>query len=197
MQKIASNGATVSNEFTEGNAGLAIPATVVSADWLNSVQREFVNILLLLAGMVPLTPLTDTFDQIATAIKEFFLRGGRVVPIAQSIANNQASAADVTAFPTFSKLLVRAQEIHYYIRRRTDSENVHVYGTMKICFDVEANTWKVYQDETEPSGVVLSVVVDPIDLSGNTFKVQYTSDNIAGASYASEMKLSNLTQIRI
>jgi hypothetical protein len=197
MQKIASNGATAGLEFTEGNAGLAIPATVVSADWLNSVQREIVNILLLLVGMVPLTPLTDTYDQIATAIKEFFLRGGRLTPVAISIVNNQAAALDVALFPTFSKIVTRTTSFDYYIRRETSVENLAVAGRANIIFNPATSTWNVVTNETAASGVTLSVVVDPLDISGNTFKLQYTSDLISGASYASEMKISNITQIRI
>lgn len=46
MFKIASTGATVDNQFTEGNPQSGIPATVISAEWLNAVQNEIVNILI-------------------------------------------------------------------------------------------------------------------------------------------------------
>lgn len=42
MQKINSPGATPLNEFTEGNPATGTPATIVSADWLNTIQRELV-----------------------------------------------------------------------------------------------------------------------------------------------------------
>lgn len=45
MFKIDSSGATVSNTFTEGNPGLGVLPTVVSADWLNAVQGELVNVV--------------------------------------------------------------------------------------------------------------------------------------------------------
>jgi hypothetical protein len=46
MFKIDSAGATVDKQFTEGNPQSGVPATVVSADWLNAVQNEIVNILI-------------------------------------------------------------------------------------------------------------------------------------------------------
>jgi len=42
MHKINTAGATAENEFTEGNPGSGVPATVVGAAWMNSVQRELV-----------------------------------------------------------------------------------------------------------------------------------------------------------
>lgn len=45
MQKISSPGATSTNEFTEGNPSSGQPATVVSAAWTNSVQRELVALV--------------------------------------------------------------------------------------------------------------------------------------------------------
>jgi hypothetical protein len=46
MFKIDSTGSTVDNQFTEGNPQSGIPATVISAEWLNAVQNEIVNILI-------------------------------------------------------------------------------------------------------------------------------------------------------
>ena len=46
MFKIDSIGATVENQFTEGNPQNGIPATVVSAEWLNMLQAELENVLI-------------------------------------------------------------------------------------------------------------------------------------------------------
>lgn len=51
MFKIDSTG-HANNQFTEGNVGLGVPATVVSADWLNAVQGELIG-LLTAAGIAP------------------------------------------------------------------------------------------------------------------------------------------------
>lgn len=45
MHKIDGTGATQDNEFTEGNPISGVPATEVTDDWLNSVQRELLAVL--------------------------------------------------------------------------------------------------------------------------------------------------------
>jgi hypothetical protein len=45
VHKIDGAGATAENEFTKGNSAAGTPATIVTDDWLNSVQREIVNVI--------------------------------------------------------------------------------------------------------------------------------------------------------
>lgn len=45
MHKIDGYGATVANEFTEGDPAQAVPATDVTDDWLNAVQSELVGVI--------------------------------------------------------------------------------------------------------------------------------------------------------
>lgn len=52
MHRIDTPTATGDGRFTEGDPLVPIPATVVSADWLNSVQEELVSTLLA-AGIAP------------------------------------------------------------------------------------------------------------------------------------------------
>jgi len=66
MQKIAGPGATPLGEFTEGNPGTGTDATMVTAPWMNTVQRELVN-LVEAAGLV-LNPSDDTQVRQAIAI---------------------------------------------------------------------------------------------------------------------------------
>jgi len=68
MQKISdsTNTADSAGEFTEGNPVGGIPATQIKANWLNSVQRELIN-LLKRAG---LTPDVKKDDQVADAISQ-------------------------------------------------------------------------------------------------------------------------------
>lgn len=70
MQKISSPGATAQNEFTEGDPATGTPATVVSAAWLNTQQRE--GVALVEAAGLTLDPDDDT--QILQAIQ--ILGGG-------------------------------------------------------------------------------------------------------------------------
>lgn len=53
MHKIDAPSATVDNEFTEGSPSGGVPATTVSADWLNDVQEELISILSA-AGITPI-----------------------------------------------------------------------------------------------------------------------------------------------
>jgi hypothetical protein len=52
MHRIDSSTATPDGRFTEGNPTIPVPATTVTAEWLNSVQEELVAILTA-AGIVP------------------------------------------------------------------------------------------------------------------------------------------------
>lgn len=45
MYRIDSRGATGDGRFTEGNPTTGTPATVVNAEWMNSVQDELVNVV--------------------------------------------------------------------------------------------------------------------------------------------------------
>jgi hypothetical protein len=127
MHRTEQDGATLANLYTEGNPNLAIPATVVGAPEMNSLQEELCN-LLTAFGITPLVTATDTFDQVQLAIKEAITRGGRLAPIAPAIANNQATFADVTGFPNIDRTVVATVEFLYRIFRRTDSSNVMEAG---------------------------------------------------------------------
>ena len=52
MHRIDSSTATPDGRFTEGNPTIPVPATTVTADWLNGVQEELVAILAA-AGIAP------------------------------------------------------------------------------------------------------------------------------------------------
>jgi hypothetical protein len=45
MHRIDSDGATVDNQFTEGNPATGTPATQVSDDWLNDVQENICEVI--------------------------------------------------------------------------------------------------------------------------------------------------------
>lgn len=194
MQKIASNGATVTNEFTEGNAQLSVPATVVSADWLNAVQKELVTIVESL-GITLLDPNTDTGDQVYTAIKKLIQQGGQAAALSFSIPNNQASAADVTGFPQLDVTKYRSFEALITIVRRTDSsvlrQTGRLYGTWVTAAELGlANgAWVVSMATVHDSAnVEFSMAL----VSGNLHKLQFTSDNMAGASYSGNVKFSDI-----
>jgi hypothetical protein len=69
VYKIDSAGATGANEFTNGNPGTGVAATVVDATWMNMVQRELVA----LVEAVGLTPTKGDDDQVLEALRDLGL----------------------------------------------------------------------------------------------------------------------------
>lgn len=67
MQKISSSTATANGagEFTQGQPGSGIDATMITVAWLNAIQRELVN--LVVGSGQPLTPADD--GQVLKAVK--------------------------------------------------------------------------------------------------------------------------------
>jgi len=69
MYKIDGPGATVDGHFTEGDPVSAVPATVVTADFMNDVQDEILNVIRDSAVLPAITPAPDTPNQLVLAIK--------------------------------------------------------------------------------------------------------------------------------
>lgn len=70
MDRISGPGATPDNQFTEGDPAQGVPATTVTANWLNGVQEELIHILTE-AGITP-NEADDT--QIFAAMVAIFRR---------------------------------------------------------------------------------------------------------------------------
>ena len=60
MKKIGDSTSTAnaSGEWTEGNPGAGLPATLLKSDWLTTIQRELVNVVL--GGGLTLNPNDDS-----------------------------------------------------------------------------------------------------------------------------------------
>lgn len=65
MHRTDGPGATVDKKFTEGDPVGGVPATVVTAAWMNDVQEELVSIL----AAAGITPVKGTQDQVLKAIR--------------------------------------------------------------------------------------------------------------------------------
>lgn len=189
MHRIDSDGATESGLFTEGNASLSIPATVVSADIMNDMQEEIIKPI----EAVGLTLVKGDRDQLYDALLELMKRGGRPSALSQAIANNQSSAADVTPFPLILTTEIIAIEFFYHVFRRTDSESVVEAGRVYVSWDEENSEWIVTK-----SGVHGDSETDfEMTTTGEAdeFKLQYTTSNIAGASYSGTLKITDIKVI--
>lgn len=193
MHKIDSAGATVANEFTEGNVALAVPATVVSSNWLNAVQNELAT-LAVACGAALKTSGTESGDQLLTAVMELIRRGGTASPVAITPANNQVAAADVTAFPTWLSTAILGIEFYYRLRRRTDTTQYIEAGRVYITWDTDAATWRVERKFShDDAGLEFAVAATG---NPNEYKLRYTTDNLAGASYASTLSITDIKMIR-
>ncbi|WP_019209691.1 hypothetical protein [Yersinia massiliensis] len=75
MQKIGdipNTRADSNGEFTDGNVAGGVPPTILPAEWLNTIQRELINIL----AAADIEPDSDQFDQVATAVSKLITDGG-------------------------------------------------------------------------------------------------------------------------
>jgi len=190
MFRIDSEGATLDNKYTEGDPSLGVPATVVSADWLNSVQEE-------LSGFIEYNGLVlnkASTTQIQAAMLEFFLRGGRQSPITQTLINAQAVAADVVGF-TMDSATVKAKICFYDIERKTDTANKQETGILFITRDTADNIWRLSKMSVhdDDMGVTLTTVVS----AGTVSKLQYVTDNMAGGAYDGKLKITSIFEIRV
>ncbi len=192
MHRIDSDGATVNNQFTEGSAVLSIPATVVSAAIANAWQEELCTVIEG-AGITLLTSTTDTWNQLDAAIKKLIQTGGNVAALAATIANNQASLADVVNFPQLDRTIVKAVEVLYRLLRRTDSGYLLETGRLYLTWNPETTSWEVtkaaYHGDAETDFFMTLV-------AGNIWKLQYQSSDLPGASYAGTMNFTDIKEVR-
>lgn len=78
MHKINSTGATIDNEFTDGNPLTGTPATVLPASYMNTLQRELLAIL----AAAEITPNVSVDNQVLQAINSLIAGGGSAVTAA-------------------------------------------------------------------------------------------------------------------
>lgn len=189
MFRIDSEGATLDNKYTEGDPSLGVPATVVSADWLNSVQEE-------LSGFIEYNGIAlnkASTSQLQAALLEFFLRGGRQSPILQSLTNNQVVEADVAGF-TFDSATVKAKICLFDIERKTATQNVQETGLLVITRDTADLQWRVSRMSLfDDSGVTFSTALD----AGTVSKLRYVTDDLAGGGYDGKLKITSIFEIRV
>lgn len=197
MHVIDSDGATAGNLFTEGNASLSIPATVVSAAIANAWQEEIANVIREV-GIPLLTSSTDTFDQLKDAIIELAKRGGLATPISQALANNSGPLV-ITDFPTLDSTVVKTRICTFDIFRRTDTQNVKETGKLYMNYNSEAagaenEKWDVVVDSKfDDAGVTFSMVL----VAGTESELHYTTNDLAGTTYSGTLKITDIVEVRV
>ena len=97
MDRIQHPSATSSHQFTEGDPGSGVPATTVTATWLNGLQEELVH-LIEAAGIVPSASI---LTQVKAALDALYSGDTEVEALAAEVTNRQnadmALANSITA----------------------------------------------------------------------------------------------------
>lgn len=125
------------------------------------------------------------FNTLRTAILELqsLVGTGSIVPTDFTIANNQASAANVTGL-VFSSADTKSVKVTADIRRKTAtaSSEVVAHHILFLQYRDQTSTWEVASSEAkgDDSGVTLTVT--------SVGQVQYVSTSIAGSSYTGTMR---------
>ena len=91
MHKIDTPDATRDGRFTEGDPTVPVPATTVSADWLNAVQDEVLAVL----SAAGLTPAKNNNAQLLAALKKIV-----------GTVNALTATANFDLWPEFSRLIL-------------------------------------------------------------------------------------------
>jgi hypothetical protein len=106
---------------------------------------------------------------------------GTITPTSFTLANNVASAANITG-ASFDVSLIQSFELSYSIFRSTSSNEGAQTGKLTGTFKRMANTWDMANEFNGTAGIVFSIT--------NVGQIQYTSSNLAGSSYAGIIKFS-------
>lgn len=189
MFRIDSDGATVGNRFTEGDPLLSIPATVVSDEWLNSVQEEVIKTI----EEMGLTLSKPSEEQHWLALLELALRGGRKTPVTHVLANDTVGAA-VTGFPVLNKSNHLTRFSFYYLERKTDTQNVQECGILMCRYDSADDEWSQESFSLFDDGGAL-FSIDDTDTDAAVLQVD--TDDLTGTTYVGTLRLTQLFEIRV
>lgn len=182
MFRIDSTGATAQNLFTEGNPATGVPATVVSADWLNDTCQEELCGVVEDAGLT-LNKLDNT--QLLQALKILLARGGDQI---KQVVTNNSSDTDITGL-VFDKTTVKSAEFLFDIERRTDTQSKKEQGVAKVHYDNEGAAWALdWSSSFDDAGVTLEV-------DASSGQVKYDADDLTGANYSGYIRVTDVKKI--
>ncbi|OCR25311.1 hypothetical protein AFK24_09585 [Pseudomonas syringae] len=153
MQKISDSTSTANalGEFTEGNPGAGVDATLLKAPWLNSLQRELINAIEGLGG--ELDPTND--QQLLEAIKQ----------IADDVSTWEKIKNIPPALPTLSRIVNISSDTRL---------SAHQMGLVLI--DAEDSTRAITLPPTSNAGVA-DIIVFRVDNSGYRLVVNASSSD--------------------
>jgi hypothetical protein len=170
------------NRYTEGNPSLGVPATVVGAQEMNNIQEEIANAVEGAGLTVDQTGVTE--NQLVNAILLLIQGGGTQTTFA--IANN-TGPSDVTGL-VFDKVNVRGARVLFHLERRTDTQNVAEIGELYPIYNPESDTWDIgASSHGDDAGVAFTITA--------AGQIQYTSDDLTGASYTGNIRFTSITTL--
>lgn len=184
MFKIDSPGATGANLFTEGNPSLNIPATEVSADWLNDVQGELVTII----EAEGITLVKGQQDQLQSALFSLIGKGGINTKLDPLL--NDTADQDITGL-VFDKATIKAAIIFFDIHRETDDSNVQETGMLTAAHDSKDDVWRI------------SRAISAFDDSKSDFnitvggQVRISTLDLTGANYAAQIRITGVMRFAL
>lgn len=158
--------------FTKGNPSLAVPATLVSQDWLNSVQEELANVI----EGAGLTLVKGTNNQLLAALLGISLDYSEPQ---FTIANNQTTFADITGM-IFNKLNYKSAIISFDAYRKDAGQEVSVHGKLNAIYKPVLDTWELFGPELV--GDLTNDIGLEFDIT-SAGQIRYKSSNFAGGSY--------------
>jgi hypothetical protein len=170
-----------SNRYTEGNPALGVPPTVVGAEEMNNIQEELVNIVLG-AGM---TLNGSTENQAISAILALIGWGGNQIKL--TLANNQASPADVTGL-LFDHTTHVGAKVPFQITRFSDVGRYMESGELHVQYDA-VDGWRI----TSTSNFDDPLIAFSVNSAG---QVQYTSSNNTGANHSCTLRIGGIVKFK-
>ncbi|NWB92342.1 hypothetical protein [Pseudomonas agarici] len=178
MHRIDGPGATVDNKFTDGDVVGAVPATVVTDDWLNDVQENVMAVLD--AAAIP--PVKGRANDLLDGIKK----------VAQVNSQFQAGTAFTTAGTAPSFTLTPSPAITAYAANQRFQVKFHAGGAGSDTINVSglgAKNLKQYDSSGNKISAVIQGQLTDVVYDGTDFVML---DALPGNSQATETVLGSV-----
>jgi len=175
-----------SNQYTEGNPSLGIPATVLGAEEMNQIQEELAKLVESAGLVVDQTGASET--QVTEAIK-IIVEDGGTNNGQLSILDGQ-SASDVTPLAALDKTKTKSAKMIIDIFRRDDSQSKNELFELAAIYDPEGDAWSLsFTSMGDDAGVSFSITA--------LGQLQYASTTFGGLNYSGTLRVSHVKKLAI